>query len=246
MIINIDPVALYIPLPLIGWWPIHWYGITWLMAIFGILWYSKKIVTKKTPFDKNDVDDFLFYGVLGAIIGGRLGYMFFYGIEQIFADLTSFFIFSKKLNIGFFDLADHSALAFPIGLGFVRIGNFLGGELLGRPTDLPWGMIFWSDPLQISRHPSQLYQAFFEGVVLFMILNLLVLKPKPKIFISGMFLALYGSFRIFTEIFRMPDSHIGFDFLDIITRGQLLSTPMVIIGLLLIFLSYRNKNETIS
>ena len=267
MIINIDPVALYIPLPLIGWWPIHWYGITWLMAIFGILWYSKKIVTKKTPFDKNDVDDCLFYGVLGAIIGGRLGYMFFYGIEQIFADplsvlriwegglsfhggfigvLISFFIFSKKLKIGFFDLADHIALAFPIGLGFVRIGNFLGGELLGRPTDLPWGMIFWSDPLQISRHPSQLYQAFFEGIVLFIILNLLVIKPKPKIFISGMFLALYGSFRIFTETFRMPDSHIGFDFLDIITRGQLLSTPMVIIGLLLIFLSYRKKNETIS
>ena len=137
-------------------------------------------------------------------------------------------------------------MAFPIGLGFVRIGNFLGGELLGRPTDLPWGMIFWSDPLQISRHPSQLYQAFFEGIVLFTILNLLVIKPKPKVFISGMFLTLYGSFRIFTEIFRMPDSHIGFDFLDIITRGQLLSTPMVIIGLLLIFLSYRNKNETIS
>ena len=141
---------------------------------------------------------------------------------------------------------DHIALAFPIGLGLVRIGNFLGGELLGRPTDLPWGMIFWSDPLQISRHPSQLYQAFFEGLVLFVILNFLATKPKPKIFISGMFLTLYGSFRIFTETFRMPDSHIGFDFFDIITRGQLLSTPMVIIGLILIFLSYRNKNETIS
>jgi len=267
MTINIDPVAFSIPLPFIGWWPIHWYGISWLLAIFSILWYAKRIVSKKTPFNENDIDDFLFYGVLGAIIGGRLGYMFFYGTDQIFNDpisifrvwegglsfhggfigvLVSFFIFSKKLNIDFFDLADHIALAFPIGLGMVRIGNFLGGELLGRPTDLPWGIIFLFDPLQISRHPSQLYQAFFEGLVLFVILNFLATKPKPKIFISGMFLTLYGSFRIFTETFRMPDSHIGFDFFDIITRGQLLSTPMVIIGLILIFLSYRNKNETIS
>ena len=267
MIVNIDPVAFYIPIPLIGWWPIHWYGITWLLAIFGILWYSKKIVTKKNPFKENDVEDFLFYGVLGAIIGGRLGYMFFYGTNQLLIDplsiirvwegglsfhggflgvLTSFFVFSKKLKINFFDLADHIALAFPIGLGLVRIGNFLGGELIGRPTDLPWGMVFWSDSLQLVRHPSQLYQAFFEGLVLFVILNWLSKKPRPRMFISGMFLTFYGSFRILTESFRMPDAHIGFDFLDIITRGQLLSIPMVLAGLILIFLSRKKKNETVS
>ena len=267
MIVNIDPVAFYIPIPLIGWWPIHWYGITWLLAIFGILWYSKKIVTKKNPFKENDVEDFLFYGVLGAIIGGRLGYMFFYGTNQLLIDplsiirvwegglsfhggflgvLTSFFVFSKKLKINFFDLSDHIALAFPIGLGLVRIGNFLGGELIGRPTDLPWGMVFWSDSLQLVRHPSQLYQAFFEGLILFIILNWLSKKPRPRMFISGMFLTLYGSFRIFTESFRMPDAHIGFDFLDIITRGQLLSIPMVLAGLILIFLSRKKKNETVS
>jgi len=91
MTINIDPVAFYLPLPFLGWWPVHWYGITWLLAIFGILWYSKKIVSKKTAFKKNDVEDFLFYGVLGAIIGGRLGYMLFYGFNQILINPLNIF-----------------------------------------------------------------------------------------------------------------------------------------------------------
>ena len=156
--------------------------------------------------------------------------MFFYGTDQIFNDpisifrvwegglsfhggfigvLVSFFIFLKKLNIDFFDLADHIALAFPIGLGMVRIGNFLGGELLGRPTDLPWGMIFWSDPLQISRHPSQLYQAFFEGLVMFVMLFLVAKKNPPKMLLSGMFLLLYGAFRSITESYRNKNETIS-------------------------------------
>ena len=210
MIINIDPVAFYLPLPFLGWWPVHWYGITWLLAIFSILWYSKKIVSKKTAFKKNDVEDFLFYGVLGAIIGGRLGYMLFYGFNQILIDplsifkiwegglsfhggflgvLISFYVFSKKLKISFFDLSDHIALAFPIGLGLVRIGNFLGGELLGRPTDLPWGMIFWSDPLQLSRHPSQLYQAFFENYLFSSTLSPLLFYNRMNFYANGRLLS---------------------------------------------------------
>ncbi|MFL2753902.1 MAG: prolipoprotein diacylglyceryl transferase [Gammaproteobacteria bacterium] len=267
MNIAINPIAFYVPFPFLGWWPVYWYGISWLIGILGIHWYAKKIVSNNSPFSKDDIEDFLFYGVLGAIIGGRLGYMFFYGIDQVLYNplsifkvwegglsfhggligvLVSFLLFSRKLKINFFQLSDHIALAFPIGLGSVRIGNFLGGELLGRPTDLPWGMTFWSDPLQLSRHPSQLYQAFFEGFLLFIILFWLSKKPRPRMFISGTFLSVYGLFRIITEIFRMPDAHIGFDFLDIITRGQLLSIPMVLIGLLLLILSRRNKNETIS
>ena len=267
MNIAINPIAFYIPFPFLGWWPVYWYGISWLIGILGIHWYAKKIVSDNSPFSKDDIEDFLFYGVLGAIIGGRLGYMFFYGIDQVLYNplsifkvwegglsfhggligvLISFLLFSRKLKINFFQLSDHIALAFPIGLGSVRVGNFLGGELLGRPTDLPWGMTFWSDPLQLSRHPSQLYQGFFEGFLLFIILFWLSNKSRPRMFISGTFLLLYGSFRIITEIFRMPDAHIGFDFLDIITRGQLLSIPMVLIGLLLLILSRRNKNETIS
>ena len=267
MNILIDPVAFYIPFPFLGWWPVHWYGISWLSGILGIHWYAKKTVTSISPFTKDDIEDFLFYGVLGAIIGGRFGYMLFYGTDQIFYDplsifkvwegglsfhggligvLTSFLLFTRKLNINFFQLSDHVALAFPIGLGSVRIGNFLGGELLGRPTDLPWGMTFWSDPLQLNRHPSQLYQAFFEGLILFIILFWFSKKPRPRMFLSGLFLAVYGLLRIITEIFRMPDAHIGFDILDIITRGQLLSIPMVLVGLFLITLSNRNKNETVS
>ena len=134
-----------------------------------------------------------------------------------------------------------------MGLGIVRIGNFLGGELLGRPTDLPWGIIFWSDPLQLSRHPSQIYQAFTEGPILFFIMYLLSKKDMPKMAMSGSFLLLYGIFRIFTEQFRSPDSHIGFDLFDIITRGQLLSMPMILVGFTLIILAFKkNKNAAVS
>ena len=158
------------------------------MALVGFWQYlvffgTQKELFQKTPFNENDIDDFLFYGVLGAIIGGRLGYMFFYGTDQIFNDpisifrvwegglsfhggfigvLVSFFIFSKKLNIDFFDLADHIALAFPIGLGMVRIGNFLGGELLGRPTDLPWGMIFGVILFKLAGTPHNFIKHFLK------------------------------------------------------------------------------------
>ena len=159
----------------------------------------------------------------------------------------TFYIFCKKTNLSFFEFSDHIALSFPLGLGIVRIGNFLGGELLGRPTDLPWGIIFWSDPLQLSRHPSQIYQAFLEGPILFFVMYLLSKKDMPRMAMSGSFLSLYGIFRVFTEQFRSPDSHIGFDLFDIITRGQLLSMPMILIGFALILLAFKkNRNATIS
>ena len=123
----------------------------------------------------------------------------------------------------------------------------MGGELLGRQTDLPWGIIFWSDPLQITRHPSQIYQAILEGPILFLLLYFLSRRKIPRMAMSGAFLFLYGVFRVFTEQFRSPDSHIGFDLFDIITRGQLLSSPMILIGFTLLILAFRkNKNATIS
>ena len=128
-----------------------------------------------------------------------------------------------------------------MGLGSVRIGNFLGGELLGRQTEMPWGIIYSNDPLGLVRHPSQLYQAFFEGALMFIILFLAAKKSPPKMYLSGLFLILYGSFRIITENFRTPDAHIGFDMFDILTRGQLLSIPMIIFGIVLIYLSLMKK-----
>ena len=268
MSLTIDPIAFFIPIPYIGWWPIYWYGISWVLAILTIHWVAKKTIPSTANFSNQDVEDFLFYGVLGAIIGGRLGYMFFYGIEQVVENpfsilkvwegglsfhggllgvIISFFIFCRKHNISFFEFSDHIALGFPLGLGIVRIGNFLGGELLGRPTDVPWGIVFWSDPLQLTRHPSQIYQAILEGPILFLILYFLSRKNIPKMTMSGAFLILYGVFRIFTEQFRTPDSHIGFDLFDIITRGQLLSSPMILIGFTLLILAFRkNKNAAIS
>ena len=244
MIINIDPVAFYIPIPVVGWWPVYWYGISWLVAILGVNFAAKRIGKVSRRLSPAQAEDYLTYGILGAILGGRIGYMIFYAPDQLIYDplsiiriwegglsfhggligvLFSFYLFGRKFNLKFSDVMEHYAICFPIGLGSVRVGNFLGGELLGRPTEMPWGIIYSNDPLSLVRHPSQLYQAFFEGLVLFVILNFLATKPKPKIFISGMFLTLYGSFRIFTETFRMPDSHIGFDFFDILQLSLLVN-----------------------
>ena len=142
MSLTIDPIAFFIPIPYIGWWPIYWYGISWVLAILTIHWVAKKTIPSTANFSNQDVEDFLFYGVLGAIIGGRLGYMFFYGIEQVVENpfsilkvwegglsfhggllgvLISFFIFCRKHNISFFEFSDHIALSFPLGLGIVRI-----------------------------------------------------------------------------------------------------------------------------
>jgi phosphatidylglycerol:prolipoprotein diacylglycerol transferase len=137
----------------------------------------------------------------------------------------------------------------PIGLGSVRIGNFLNSELLGRPTEVPWGVIFPSDPLGLVRHASQLYQAVGEGIVLLLFMLWYSKKPRPNMAVSSMFLIGYGVVRCFTEAFREPDAHIGFDLFGLISRGQALSIPMIAIGLVLLFYSYRNmvkKDETIS
>ena len=267
MIVNIDPVAFYLPIPFIGSWPIYWYGISWLIAILVINYSAKLYANSNGEINKKVIDDFIFYGVLGAILGGRIGYMFFYGVEALIRDpvaifriwegglsfhggligvLVSFFLFSSSRKISFFKLADHMAIFLPLGLGSVRIGNFLGGELLGRPTDVSWGIIYSTDTLGLTRHPSQLYQAFSEGLVMFIILFLVANKNPPKMFLSGLFLFLYGLFRTITENFRTPDAHIGFDFFDTLTRGQLLSFPMIIFGIVLIYLSLKKRNEAVS
>ena len=259
MIIDINPVAFHIPIPLVGWWPIYWYGISWLIAILSINYLAKYGASSDGIINKKVIDDFIFYGVLGAIIGGRIGYMIFYGLENLMYDpfslfkiwegglsfhggligvLISFFIFSSNRKISFFQLSDHMAIYLPLGLGSVRIGNFLGGELLGRPTDVPWGIIYSNDPLGLVRHPSQIYEAFFEGVILFILLNFIFKSFLNKSgVISALFLIFYSSFRFIIEYTREPDPHLGLQFLDL-SQGQLISIIFLFIGLTI----FRLKN----
>ena len=250
---EIDPIALQI-----GPIAIRWYGLTWLAA-FSAIYFLIKRYQKDLNIDQ--VSDLMFYSLLGAIIGGRAGYVFFYSIDQFISNpLSIFFIWqgglsfhggllgvliacywlSKSWGMSFFWLMDRVAPFVPPGLGFVRLGNFMNSELLGRPTDSNWGMIFPSDPLGLTRHPSQLYQAFGEVILLFIYMLLVIRKSKPTMSISGHFLFGYGFIRLITEFFRTPDQHIGFAF-DFITRGQLLSLPMIVIGLLLIYYSRRKQ-----
>ena len=249
---EIDPVALQI-----GPLAIRWYSLTWMGAFLGIYSLAKyrlKIYTNE------QLGDLMFYGLLGAMLGGRAGYCFFYGLDQLIVDplwlfrvwegglsfhggllgvLAAVYFLAKSWGVKFFEVLDFIAPSVPIGLGIVRIGNFLNSELLGRPTDQSWGVVFPSDPSGLLRHPSQLYQAFSEGIMLLIFLLWVSRKPKPSMAISAYFLIGYGSVRTVTEFFREPDSHIGFDAFEFLTRGQMLSIPMVLAGLLLLFFSYK-------
>ena len=257
----IDPVALQI-----GPLEIRWYGLSWLLAFMSIYILAKK---KLAIINDQQLSDLMFYGLLGAIVGGRSGYMLFYGIDALIQNplslfyiwqgglsfhggflgvLVSIYFLTKSWNIGFFTITDFISPFVPIGLGFVRIGNFLNSELLGRPTDAYWGVVFPSDPLGLIRHPSQIYQAFSEGLVLSVILFWFSKSSKPRGVISSLFLIGYGVIRFITEFFREPDVHIGFDLLNLITRGQILSIPMVILGVIMMYYFIKkdlDKNATI-
>jgi len=250
---EIDPIAIQL-----GPIAIRWYGLTWLSAFITIYLLIQRY---QKDLNENQVSDLMFYSLIGAILGGRAGYVFFYSLDQFFNNpLSLFFIWegglsfhggllgvliaclwlSKQWRVGFFWLMDRVAPYVPPGLGFVRLGNFLNSELLGRPTELGLGVIFPSDPLGLTRHPSQLYQAFGEGILLFIYMLFVSRKPKPLMNVSGHFLIGYGLIRFITEFFRTPDQHIGFVF-EFLTRGQLLCLPMIVIGLLLIYYSHRKK-----
>ena len=251
LIPEIDPIAIQV-----GPLAIRWYGLTWLAAFSSIYFLIQRY---QKDLNDDQISDLMFYSLLGAILGGRAGYVFFYSVDQFLSNpLSIFFIWqgglsfhggllgvlvacfwlSKRWDLRFFWLMDRVAPYVAPGLGFVRLGNFMNSELLGRPTDQSWGFIFPSDPLGIMRHPSQLYQAFGEGIILFSYMLFIARKPKPMMNISGHFLTGYGVIRFLSEFFRTPDQHIGF-VLDFFTRGQLLSVPMIVIGLFLIYHSHR-------
>ena len=256
---NIDPVAIEL-----GPIAVHWYGIMYLIGFAGAYLLGNYRAKKSDGvWNQEQVSDMIFYGAMGVILGGRIGYAFFYQFDHLLADplsilrvweggmsfhggligvILAMLLFARKYKKHFIDVMDFLAPLVPIGLGTGRLGNFIGGELWGRQTDVSWAMIFPTDPLQLARHPSQLYQFALEGVLLFSILWLISRTLKPRYFVSASFLACYGLFRIFVEFFREPDAHIGYIAFGWLTKGQLLSIPMLLIGAALIFYSL-NKQQ---
>ncbi|PCJ28223.1 MAG: prolipoprotein diacylglyceryl transferase [SAR86 cluster bacterium] len=254
-----DPVALSL-----GPITIHWYGIMYIVA-FGGAWLIASYRAKRDSagWTSDQISDLVFYGALGAVLGGRMGSVFFYNFGRFLDDplwllriweggmsfhggllgvLLALFLYSRHIDKPFFVTMDFVAPIVPFGLGAGRIGNFIGGELWGRPTDVAWGMVFPHID-QLPRHPSQLYEFALEGVALFAILWWFTSKPRPRYAATGLFGLGYGSFRFFIEFFRQPDFDKGFIAFDWLTMGQLLSTPMIIGGILLMVFAYRNPGS---
>ena len=243
---------------------IQYYAVTWLLsAVLIYLFLRSNKIIKEIGLDNEEVNDMVFlYGLFfGAMCGGRIGYMLFYGTDQLINDPFSLFyiwqgglsfhggligvivslvIFCKKKNIEFLRLTDGVALSMPIGLGLVRIGNFLNGELFGKATNAEWGFIFPTDPFGITRHPSQLYESLGEGLLLFLILLFISQKTNIKGIVSSSFLIFYGSIRFIIEFYRQPDTHIGYVAFDFISMGQLLCVPMIVIGFVILLYSRKN------
>ena len=211
-----DPVAISL-----GPVAIHWYALSYLIGIGGIWWHLGFRTNKlKLGWNDEQISDLVFYAVLGVILGGRVGYMLFYGQDQLLEDPLSLFkiwqggmsfhggmlgvaiamyFFGRTYNKTLFQVTDFIAPSIPIALGTGRLGNFINGELPGRVTDVPWAAIYPGE--MVGRHPSSLYQAFLEGVILFLILWLFTLRNKPTIAVTGMFLLGYGGLRFFSALF---------------------------------------------
>lgn len=253
---TIDPVALSL-----GPLQIHWYGLMYLFGFVGAWWLgrARALIYGWTA---EEVEDLLFYGAIGVIVGGRVGYALFYDFPAVVDNpltlfkvwqggmsfhggllgvLTAFAFFSRKAGKSYFTISDFIAPMVPIGLFFGRIGNFINGELWGKVSDVPWAMVFpTGGPL--ARHPSQLYQAALEGLLLYIILWWYSAKPKPIGAVSGLFLLGYGIFRFLVEFVRIPDPQYGYLLFDWVTMGQILSLPMIVMGLFFFVRAYRKTS----
>lgn len=257
---NINPVAVDL-----GIIKIRWYALSYIVGIL-LSWFLilKIIKIKKIDLNSKEISDLVSNCMIGIIIGGRLGYVFFYNPEYYSNNLLEIFkiwnggmsfhggfigvifavIYSSKLfKIPILTFADLIAIVAPVGLFFGRLANFINGELFGRTTNHSFGIIFPNGG-DVPRHPSQLYEAFFEGIVLFIILWVMMhifdLLKKPGI-ITSLFIFLYGVFRFFIEFFREPDQHIGLLYFEF-SMGQILSLPMILIGLYFSIIFY-NKGK---
>lgn len=256
----IDPIIFSI-----GPVSLRWYGTMYLIGFLAALFMANKAADRSNGlWTRDQVSDLLFYGFLGVILGGRVGYVLFYQFEYFLSDplylfeiwqggmsfhggllgvILAVFIFARKTNKSFLTVGDFVAPLVPIGLGMGRLGNFINAELWGRQTDVSWAMVFPTDPLQVPRHPSQLYEFALEGVVLFAIVYIISRKTRSPGLASGAFLIGYGVFRSIVEFFREPDAHLGLYF-SFISKGQILSIPMILVGILIIYLGYLSQQKS--
>jgi len=237
----------------------------YLLAFSAAWWLAlRRSDADHAPIKRAQVDDLIFYGALGVVLGGRFGYVMFYNFDKFLENplwlfqvwqggmsfhggLLGVFVvmvwYARRLGVGAGSLLDFVVPLAPVGLGMGRLGNFIGQELWGRPVDaatVPWAMIFPADPEGLARHPSQIYQLGLEGVLLFVIIFTFSARARPPWSVGGLFLICYGVFRFIVEFFRQPDSHIGFDAFGWLTRGQLLSVPMVLLGIVVMIAAYRS------
>lgn len=242
---------------------VHWYGLMYLLG-FLAAWILAQWRVKHYDLDwtSEQIGDLIFYTAVGVIIGGRLGYMLFYNTQQMLDSPWAIFklweggmsfhggligvllaiaFFAWKVKKPFWVVADFYAPLVPLGLAAGRAGNFINGELWGRVTTMPWGMVFPHTDMQ-PRHPSQLYELSLEGILLFILVWWYAAKPRPAGCVSAIFLIVYAICRLIVECFRQPDVQLGFMAFNWLTMGQLLSIPMLVGGLLLWWM---NRNESI-
>ncbi len=257
---EINPIAIDL-----GILQVRWYGISYVAGILLAWWLLlRRANSSRQTWTSAQVADLIFYATVGIILGGRLGSVLFYNLPYylqqplavvkiwqggmsfhggLLGVMVAVWLFGRKTNKSFFSISDFIVPVVPVGLGSGRIGNFINGELWGSPSDLPWAMVF-PDPRAgaISRHPSQLYEAFLEGLVLFIVLWWFSSRPRPAMAVTGLFLLGYGGFRCAIEFVRVPDAHIGYLADGWLTTGQLLSLPMIIIGFGMLMIAYRNSS----
>jgi len=274
---QIDPIVVAL-----GPLKVHWYGLMYLLG-FAVAWWlgRRRVRAGRLPgVDDNGFGDLMFYGMLGVVLGGRIGYILFYNFAEFLANplmlirvweggmsfhggllgvLVAVWWWSRKQRLHFFDTVDFVAPLVPAGLGLVRVGNYIGGELWGKPTGAEWGVVFprsLPEPFasmdvqalgaqfdagilaSFARHPSQLYEAALEGLVMFCVLVWYSSRPRPRFAVSGLFALLYGVFRFAVEFVREPDQQLGYLAFGWLTMGQVLTTPLIVLGLYLLWKSH--------
>ena len=253
---EIDPIIFSI-----GFVKVRWYGLMYVLGFVFAWWLARRRAERPwSPITPVQVDDLIFYGMLGVIAGVRLGYCLVYGWDNLLSDplyvfkiteggmsfhgglvgvMAALWLYARKLGRPFWEIGDFVAPLTPLGLGFGRIGNFINGELWGKPTDVPWSFNVGGQSL----HPSQLYEALLEGFVLFAIVWLFSAKQRPRCATSGVFLVGYGVFRFIIEFYRVPDAHLDYLAFGWVTMGQVLSLPMIVLGGALLIVAARRPTS---
>lgn len=243
---------------------IHWYGIMYLLA-FSTAWLlgQWRAAHSQNAWSKQLVSDLVFYCMVGVIVGGRLGYMLFYSFPSLMAHpwdiikvwqggmsfhggllgvVVSMWYFCRRFHKSFVEVADFTAPLVPLGIAAGRLGNFINGELWGKVTKVSWGMVF-PNVDNLPRHPSQLYELLFEGLLLFAIVWLFSSKPRQRMAVSGLFGLCYGVFRFGLEFYRVPDAQYGYLAWHWLTMGQVLSLPLILIGGAMLYRAYLTHNK---